>query len=58
MAYIKRKFSFAYRLPEMGKYKRLPENYFKLTNPVVISFVCVGMYLLLVRIIIVLLPSL
>ncbi|XP_045132867.1 uncharacterized protein LOC123517075 isoform X2 [Portunus trituberculatus] len=31
----------------MGKYKRLPENYFKLTNPVVISFVCVGLYLLL-----------
>lgn len=31
----------------MGKYKRLPENYFKLTNPVVISVVCVGLYLLL-----------
>lgn len=31
----------------MGKYKRLPENYFRLTNPVVISLVCVGMYLLL-----------
>ncbi|XP_050703197.1 uncharacterized protein LOC126988810 [Eriocheir sinensis] len=30
----------------MGKYKRLSEDYFRLTNPVVMSAVCVGVYLL------------
>lgn len=32
----------------MGKYKKLPDNYFKFVNPVIISLVAVGIYLMVV----------
>ncbi|KAG7157957.1 transmembrane protein 254-like [Homarus americanus] len=30
----------------MGKYKKLPDNYFKLVNPVIMALIGVGLYLM------------